>query len=346
MDQCLNVDVDEELVEGYAGITLLDEDDVLVLVTDTAATCGVGEPRSWVLVGRFLTRRMVNIEFMQQVMAEVWQPVSGVQVSELQPNLFMFVFYHQTDMQRVIDEGPWSFDNHTLVCRPVMEGVLLVDVVLDSVDMWVQVHGLPMGYTSVVIQEQVGNFLGRFVKADERFDDRPWKAFYRIRVSILVAKLLCRCMKFAKRDNTWCWVSFKYERLHTFYFFCGLLGHSYKFCLQARNSMLTVDQYPYSAEMKAGMLRGPRPVGHSWLVPVGEKREEGEASVGGRNNSGVVPVGLPVVEEGLTVRPKRRREDGRDGEGVGVSRGVDVTMSDVLKNLLLAGSGSQTRPSL
>ncbi|XP_019163090.1 PREDICTED: uncharacterized protein LOC109159433 [Ipomoea nil] len=225
LEQQNHAAIEEELLEGYAGISLLDEEEMLI-------------------------------------------PAGGVVAPA------MGVDRRATDLQRVIDERPWSFDNHTLVCRPVEDGMLPNDVVLDTVDMWVQVYGLPMGYTSMIIQEQVGNFLGGFLKGDERFDDRPWKAFYRIRVSIPVAKPLRRRMKFAKRDKSWCWVTFKYERLHTFCFFCGLLGHSYKFCLQARNSTLALDQYLYGVEMKAGLPRGPRPVGSSWLVPVGGKREE------------------------------------------------------------------------
>ncbi|XP_019161882.1 PREDICTED: uncharacterized protein LOC109158426 [Ipomoea nil] len=223
MENQPNAAVEEELVEGYAGISLLDEEEVLVPAGGAATPEDGGGRRTWVLVRRFLTRKLVKLEFMREVLASVWQPVCGVQVSELHPNLFMFVFYHQTDLQRVIDEGPWAFDNHTLVCRPVEDGVLPVDVVLDSVDMWVQVYGLPMGYTSTIIQEQVGNTLGRFVKGDERFDDRPWKAFYRIRVSIPVAKPLRRRMKFAKRDKSWPFVQILFTGKE-FHSYCGSIS--------------------------------------------------------------------------------------------------------------------------
>ncbi|XP_019199079.1 PREDICTED: uncharacterized protein LOC109192832 [Ipomoea nil] len=154
MERQTSAAVEEELVEGYAGIALHDEDDVLVSAEEFVPVETGENRRTWVLVGRFLTRRMVKLEFMRE---------------------------------RVLDEGPWSFDNHTLVCTLVDDGILPVDMVLDSVDMWVQ--------------EQVGNFLGGFVKGDERFDDRPWKAFYRIRVSIPVAKPLRRRMKLASRKK-------------------------------------------------------------------------------------------------------------------------------------------------
>ncbi|XP_031127478.1 uncharacterized protein LOC116029568 [Ipomoea triloba] len=218
---------------------------------------------TWPIVGRFLTEKMVKLEYMRQVLASVWKPVRGVQVTELQPNLFMFVFYHVSDMQYVLEEGPWSFDNCTLVCRQVPDGVLPGDVVLDSIDMWVQLHGFPIGYTSSVIQEQIGNYLGAFVKSDERFAGAPWLDFYRIRVSLSVARPLKRRMKLLKRDKSWCWVTFRYERLHCFCFFCGMMGHTHRFCLKARESLFPIDQYPYGADLRAGQRRGPRAVGDS-----------------------------------------------------------------------------------
>ncbi|XP_019183734.1 PREDICTED: uncharacterized protein LOC109178651 [Ipomoea nil] len=232
-------------------MVLKDEDVVFEPVRKNVGLVPDGVKETWVVVGHFLTSKVVKVEYMSQVMASVWQPVKGVQISELQPNLFLFVFYHKTDMQGVLEEGPWSFENNTLVCRQVCDGVLPDDVVLNFVDMWVQLHDLPLGYTSDVILEQIGNFIGTFVKCDDRFTGAPWRTFYQIRVSILVARPIKRRMKLVKRDKITCWVTFKYERLHNFCFFCGLMGHSHRFCLKAREAGILVDQYPYRIDLRA-----------------------------------------------------------------------------------------------
>ncbi|XP_031108637.1 uncharacterized protein LOC116013119 [Ipomoea triloba] len=274
------------------------------------------ERETWAVVGRFLTSKLIKLEYMRQVLASVWQPVKGVTVSEIQPNLFLFVFYHITDMQHVLTKGPWSFENNSLVCRQVHDGVLPIDVALDSLDMWVQLHDLPMGYTSDAVLEQIGNFMETFVKCDDRFAGVPWRSFYRVRVSIPVSKPLKRRMRLVKRDKSTCWVTFKYERLHNFCFCCGLLGHSYKFCLKVRESPLTVAQYPYDAGMRAGGARGPRAVGESWLVPaVGQSRCEGAADSDEHVvTPPVAPADVRSSEEdvAVVVVTKRRRE----GSGV------------------------------
>ncbi|XP_019199083.1 PREDICTED: uncharacterized protein LOC109192836 [Ipomoea nil] len=212
-------------VEGvtwqWADLVIAAEEERFEPVLDGVDDAPVDAQPVWSLVGRFLTRKLVKLEFMREVLALVWQSVQGVQVTEIQPRLFLFVFFHKTDMERILNDGPWAYENATLVCRQVVDGMRPEDVVLDTVDMWVQVHGLPMGHTSEKILEQVGNYLGGFVKFDDRLLNVPWKAFYRIRVAIPVDKPIKRRMNFVKRDKSTCWVSFKYERLHNFCFYCG-----------------------------------------------------------------------------------------------------------------------------
>nr|GMC60646.1 uncharacterized protein LOC109192810 [Ipomoea batatas] len=62
----------------------------------------------------------------------------GMYVLPLEDNLFLFQFPHSKDMQWVFYDGPWLFENNLLVCKQVMVGLKLEDVVLDSVDFWIQ----------------------------------------------------------------------------------------------------------------------------------------------------------------------------------------------------------------
>ncbi|XP_019159985.1 PREDICTED: uncharacterized protein LOC109156588 [Ipomoea nil] len=257
---------------------------------------------------------MVKLEFMRQVLASVWQPVRGVQVTEIQRGVFLFVFFHRTDVDYVLDGGPWAFENNALVCREVPPNTAPGEVPLNTIDMWVQLHDMPLGYTSQTVLEQVGNFIGTFVKHDDRFEGALWLTFHRIRVSIPVDKPLRRRMKLLKRDKTTTWVTFRYERLHRFCFFCGLMGHLYTFCIKARDSGIPLERYPYGPDMRAGGSRSaPRAVGDSWLVPVGGRPCPIETGTG---VSGVVAArlnhGVPVqVEmdagEQVEASGKRRR---------------------------------------
>ncbi|VFQ60129.1 unnamed protein product [Cuscuta campestris] len=132
-------------------------------------------------------------------------------------------------------------------------------------EIWVQVHGLPFGYTSRNILEAVGNFVGLFIKFDERNFEVVHQSFMRIRVAIDVRRPLRRRMKLTKRDGTISWVSFKYERLGTFCYFCGILGHVGKHCAVAIQSDLPPDQWPYNDEIRAANRKRVTEVGARWL---------------------------------------------------------------------------------
>ncbi|XP_019173224.1 PREDICTED: uncharacterized protein LOC109168694 [Ipomoea nil] len=315
-------EVVKRLTQRWADIALEEEVDVgFKPVGEDVGVLAEEEERRWVCVGRFLTSKVVKLEYMRQVMASIWQPVWGMQATEIQSRLFMFIFYDETDMQRVLDEGPWSFDNNTLVCRQVEADVRPAAVELKSVDMWVQLYDLPLGYTSGAVLEQAANFNGSFVKVDDRYPRAPWKTFHRVRVSIPVDKPL------------------------------NLLGHAYKFCKLARKSGLTADKFPYTADLKAGGgRRGTRQVGEPWLIALegkgkGVARWEEKGRSAGVGGVGDVRLGEVRAGEGVVVAAsKRRRGDGVDGGGLRMDAG-DVIMAELSKNGFTAGLGGQARPS-
>ncbi|XVF70080.1 hypothetical protein PTKIN_Ptkin11bG0132900 [Pterospermum kingtungense] len=74
------------------------------------------------LVGRFFTDKSINFNAMRTRMAEIWRPVKGVHVKDSQPNLYLFQFFHEIDIQRVMNGGPSLFDNFPLIHKRLQEG--------------------------------------------------------------------------------------------------------------------------------------------------------------------------------------------------------------------------------
>ncbi|XP_019159906.1 PREDICTED: uncharacterized protein LOC109156508 [Ipomoea nil] len=145
-----------ELTDRWADWALLEEEGAVFMPggeDDGVEGGGEGEEETWRVVGRFLTQKLIKLDFMRQVLTSVWQPVRGIQVTEIQRGLFLFVFFDKTDLDYVLNGGPWAFENNALVCREVLDEVNPVDVELDMIDMWVPLHDMPKGYTSHAILE-------------------------------------------------------------------------------------------------------------------------------------------------------------------------------------------------
>ncbi|XP_019170448.1 PREDICTED: uncharacterized protein LOC109166019 [Ipomoea nil] len=191
------------------------------------------------LVGRFLTDRPINFDHMQQVLASVWRPVMGMQVEALTEELFLFRFPHPKDLQRVIDDGPWSFENHTLVCERVPPESRPEDVDLDTVTFWVQIHGLPAMYASPDFLTRIGDYLGSFVAIDPNNFGGSWKGFYHVRARMQVGIPLKRRMRLMRKDGS----------------------------TKAYENGISPESFPFGSWMRAGPSRQAKPVGAKWLLP-------------------------------------------------------------------------------
>ncbi|XP_074342383.1 uncharacterized protein LOC141679921 [Apium graveolens] len=215
------------LEELYARLALEEEENGGVVVGEEEVR---PNRKTFVLVGRFLTEKNVNFNAMQNVLASLWRPKEGVEIHDLGGQRYSFVFYHKLDLQKVLDGGPWTFEQSLLVSQCLQENEEPHGVNLNRVDIWVQIYDLPNGFISEKILQSIGQYIGVFVKTDPASTNGMWKTYVRIRVSIDVGTPLKRRMKIKRTGGDWSWVNFKYERLSTFCFVCGLLGHSERDC--------------------------------------------------------------------------------------------------------------------
>lgn len=217
----------KSLEELYADLIIDEEDEGGLIVEKSEA---VLQKQSYVLIGKFLTEKNINFIAMQNVLATLWRPKEGMEVHDIGGMRYSFVFFHKLDIQKVIEGGPWTFEQATLILYQLEDGEDPNTVQLQNVDMWIQVYDIPRGLISENILKSIGMSIGKFVKMDANTLDGVWKPFVRIRVSLNVQKPLKRRLKIKREGEGWSWVNFKYERLGTFCFVCGILGHSERDC--------------------------------------------------------------------------------------------------------------------
>lgn len=75
----------------------------------------------------------------------------GVCIKDIGPNLFLFQFFHELDLARVMDGNPWTFDQHLLITERISWGIQPNQVELYLVEFWVQVFDLPVGFMSRIL---------------------------------------------------------------------------------------------------------------------------------------------------------------------------------------------------
>ena len=123
--------------------------------------------------------------------------------------------------------------------------------------LWVQVWGLPFELFSEDVAMDIGKGIGKVVEVDCKGVAADQAKFLRIRVEVPLDKPLRWGSKIKGLDGEVVWVVFKYERLISFCFCCGILGHEVKTCEKPRGKEEQENQY--GEWMKAGFQQMEEP---------------------------------------------------------------------------------------
>lgn len=259
----------EDLIQSIINISLEDEEEGgLTLESEEIQKNDqalYGFDAKLCIVARFLSDGYADFSAMQQTLAALWRPGKGVYMKELETNLYLFQFYHEVDVKRVMDGCPWSFNRRALIMRRLIEGENPRAVELNHIEMWAQIYDLKVGFMSERIITEIGNTIGKFIASCPSNFVGVWRDYFRVRVSIDVTKPLKRRMKIKKSAENWYWINFKYENIPIFCFICGTLGHGEIFCSRLFDTPEADIKKPYGSWMGDPFKRQVKPIGAKWL---------------------------------------------------------------------------------
>ena len=111
---------------------------------------------------------------------------------EVGSNLFQFKFTTKFDMERVLRDGPWTFDNQILMLRKWQPGMTATNVKFDSVALWVQIWGAPFDMVYPQVATAMGRQLGVVEEVEQRRRKDMQNMFMRVKVAIPITKPLRR----------------------------------------------------------------------------------------------------------------------------------------------------------
>ena len=179
----------------------------------------------FILVAHFLTRRPINTESITRTFRPLWRVEKGFVIKDLGDNKASITFQDDVDLERVITNGPWSYDKFLVVLQRVDDDTPLASMTLNLAVFWVQIHGLPLRSMKREIGQQIGGTLGEVVTTTLEDEDSSPGNFVHVRVLINISKPLCHGRLVGLGGGRDTWISFKYERLLNFCYWCGCLTH-------------------------------------------------------------------------------------------------------------------------
>ncbi|KAF4403950.1 hypothetical protein G4B88_014406 [Cannabis sativa] len=96
----------------------LDEEEEFITKLEDEELNEVEYDDRWCLIGRLLSGKILDYQVFQNIVVDLWKPGKGMYVKILEQNRFLFQFYHEIDIDRVIIRSRWTYDRkHFLIER-------------------------------------------------------------------------------------------------------------------------------------------------------------------------------------------------------------------------------------
>ena len=205
-----------------------------------------------ILATKFLTRRALNIEAIGRTLKPLWKSQNGFEMRDVGNHIILFVFSNVIEADRIIATEPWTYDKNLIILSrydglcPIRNGSF------HTVNFWVQLHGLPVSRLNEKHAYGIGETLRAVSKAfhaGELFGGN----FLRVRVGVNVSQPLNRGRIVRLGTDEEVWVSFKYEKMPNFCYWCGMVSHDAKECSiwLASKASLPLDRQEYGPWLRA-----------------------------------------------------------------------------------------------
>lgn len=189
-------------------------------------------------------------------LSELWRSARSVTIKEAEPGLYLFQFFHHMDLERVLNGGPWSFDNFMLVLEKLPMGVAIQNIPLYHINFWIQAHNISVGLMTELVGRHLANFVGEFLEYVASNNSSIWRRYMRLSVRVDVCLPLKKERRVKMVGGEWNTVTFKYEKLGVFCFKFGCLGHTDQRCEVILELGVDDRVGEWSMELKADPRRG------------------------------------------------------------------------------------------
>ena len=110
------------------------------------------------------------MEAMKSILKNVWKISSRLVIKVIGDKVYVFQFEDVVEKDRVLIRQPWSFNKSSIVLKDFNGMSSLEDVNMDRCQLWVQIHGLPLGLMNEKIGIVLGEAIGEVIEVDTTYD--------------------------------------------------------------------------------------------------------------------------------------------------------------------------------
>ncbi|XP_061360020.1 uncharacterized protein LOC133304064 [Gastrolobium bilobum] len=185
--------------------------------------------RAWMPWRKALYEKLLGkklaLPIMKKRLENMWAREGKNFVTDVENGFFFLRFSDKKDMDFAVTAGPWVLFDHYLAIRLWEPDFQSHFAAIDRILAWVCRPSFPVEYVNTELINEVGNWLGKFVKMDAATTCLVRGNFARICVELNLGEPLHAEYKIEGKLK-----QVEYERLHFVCFNCGKYGHRSENC--------------------------------------------------------------------------------------------------------------------
>ncbi|MBA0730113.1 hypothetical protein Golax_023351 [Gossypium laxum] len=228
---------------GRDEISLLEEE-----LTQLSVKSSMVEPNGKPsLICSVWTNKSYNHDSFKAQMKSIWKTKEKFEIQLVGQNLFLITFESEDDLESVMEGQPWLFRKNLIIFDRIFKPTTRDQITLVSSPFWIKIGPCLPEFDKKDLLHAVGVTFGGVIRSEISGE------FCRLRIQLNVQKPLRRGIFVSTGNGNKCWIPFKYEKLPTFCFGCGKLGHGlqdYTSITPAEKIRIREDP-PYSLALKA-----------------------------------------------------------------------------------------------
>lgn len=93
---------------------------------------------------KILVHRSISLEALRKNLKMMWKPNKGVQIFEIEEDLYLVEFNDGKDKKKVLDLCQWSYDKQLVLIQEFEGELTPKEIVLKWSPFWVQIFNLPL----------------------------------------------------------------------------------------------------------------------------------------------------------------------------------------------------------
>ena len=245
----------EELEVLWKKLSFTEEEDEGIEIDSNSTKMAKEVGKNCALM-KIMAHKSINLDALRKNMRMLWKSNKGVQISEVEKDLFLVEFSDGKDKKKVLDMCPWSYEKQLVLIQEFDGELTPKEIEIKWAPFWIQIFNLPLKCRTKEIGRAIGSKLGEVLEVDVSESGVHWGRCLRVRVRIDVTKRLVCWKKITIEGGEGRWVQLKYERLPNFCYRCGLLNHALKDCSKSgeRNAVGENEELQYGAWLREEIL--------------------------------------------------------------------------------------------